>query len=224
MIVSNIYLRVMRIHFGNKQATAFTITLDGRQYLVTAKHVLPPGEGPHIAYLDGQRGLSATVDFAPMPVHSEADVAVTALSAPLTEDMPVTPSMDGLVYGQECYFLGYPFGLGLGGSTSPQLPFVKRCILSAQEQMGWPDRVRTLYLDGHNNIGFSGGPVFFYRDNDRSSPCIAGVVSGYRNERLAISINGNQAVDAHVLSNSGIVIASDIHHVVEAVAAAAGQA
>lgn len=219
MIVSNIYMRVVRIRFGASFGTAFTIDIDGTQYLVTARHVLPPGPGPHVAVLDGNASVSATIDFEPIEVHPDADVAVTALVSPLTGDLPVVASMDGMVFGQDCYFLGYPNGLGLGGSVDPQLAFVKRGLLSAHERIGGVTGVSTLYLDGHNNPGFSGGPVCFYRDTDQAKPCIAGVVSGYRPEFLAMHVKGQQAAEAGVFVNSGIVVATDISHVVDAVKA-----
>lgn len=223
MIVSNIYMRVVRIQIGASRGTAFTIDVEGRQYLVTAAHLLPVGSGPFEAILDGNAHVKTAVEFVPIPVRSGADVAVTALATPLSGDLPIVASMDGMIFGQDCYFLGYPHGLGLGGSRSPHLAFVKRALLSAHERVGGPDGVGTLYLDGHNNVGFSGGPVFFYRDGDRNKPSIAGVVSGYRAEFSPVHIDGQEANGAGVLANSGIVVATDIAHVVEAVNASQGR-
>jgi hypothetical protein len=47
--------------------------------------------------------------------------------------------------------------------------------------------VETLFLDGHNNPGFSGGPIV-YRDLDRSEFVykVAGVVSGFRFDSTSV--------------------------------------
>ena len=39
-VTSNVLLRVLMIRAGDKIGSAFTIDVDGRQYLVTAKHVV----------------------------------------------------------------------------------------------------------------------------------------------------------------------------------------
>ena len=64
------------------------------------------------------------------------------------------------MYGQDVYFLGFPYGLhGDMSALSNDLPFpfVKKGIISLFHN----DGVNRIYLDGHNNPGFSGGPVVF---------------------------------------------------------------
>lgn len=217
MIVSNIYTRVMRINLKGQQGTAFTIDYEGNQYLVTAGHLFPPSSSTEVVTLDGNEMIKTSIDFTPIPVRAGVDIAVSLLATPLTQGLPINCSMDGIIFGQDCYFLGYPFGLGLGGSIDPQLAFVKKAILSAHEKFGGPEGVGTLYLDGHNNPGFSGGPVFFYRDGDTSKPTIAGVISGYRAEYQPIQTNGKMDPQSGILGNSGIVVAADIEHVLEAI-------
>jgi hypothetical protein len=42
----NVVYRIFSIKYVNYSGSAFIIEVDGRQYLITAKHVLPGMEGP----------------------------------------------------------------------------------------------------------------------------------------------------------------------------------
>jgi len=82
--------------------------------------------------------------------------------------------MDGLIYSQDVFFLGFPYDIVpnlLFGSGGFPMPLVRKAIVAAMDR-------DTLILDGHNNPGFSGGPVCFFRPNEGAAR-IAGVVSGY---------------------------------------------
>jgi len=191
--------------------TAFVLEVDGGDYLVTARHLLPEGSGPFRVELDGYDLTSRDLYVDPLPgLPDEADVAVSLLHESLGQTFPATPSLDGMQFGQDCYFLGYPYGLGLGGDLNPQMAFVKKAILSATDRQGG---IHRLYLDGHNNPGFSGGPVVFYRDGDLGKPCIAGVVSAYRVQEDTVLVAGRELPNTVVQTNSGIVIAIEIGHV-----------
>ena len=73
---------------------------------------------------------------------------------------------------QDVYFLGFPYDLTNDGGTINRnfpIPLIKKGILSAI-QVG---EVKTLLLDGHNNPGFSGGPVVCQIVNGRSDELTA---------------------------------------------------
>jgi len=77
------------------------------------------------------------------------------------------------------------------------LPFIKSGILSALDIRN--ENAVTLYLDGHNNPGFSGGPIVFLSNTTRRFH-VAGVVSGFRNEYFPIfelDRTGKSAPKAH---------------------------
>lgn len=79
------------------------------------------------------------------------------------------------------------------------------------------DHLRRIYLDGHNNRGFSGGPVVF-RASDKGPPeplRIAGVVSAFQVEPEPV-YRGHAPTTDHVRANAGIVIAHDIAYAVSA--------
>jgi hypothetical protein len=81
---------------------------------------------------------------------------------------------------QDAYFLGYPYGLHAeGGSLNAHFPLaiVKKACLS-MFALGGPDAY--ILLDGHNNPGFSGGPVVFAPNGQGAPTNVAAVVSGYK--------------------------------------------
>ena len=92
------------------------------------------------------------------------------------------------------------------------LPLVKKAVVSAVMVDGKP-----LLLDGHNNAGFSGGPVV-RRWNGNEQSVIA-VVSGYRYDRGKVrDENGNETSYTYD-TNTGIIVAHNIQHAVELIAA-----
>ena len=80
-----------------------------------------------------------------------------------------------------------------------------------------------LYVDGHNNPGFSGGPIVF-----RPSPSlpfrVAAVVKGFRGEGAPIvkrksleDLNAPAYEDLYTRANAGIIVGYSIGHIVEAI-------
>ena len=63
---------------------------------------------------------------------------------------PLFPGHKGLVWGHDVFPLGYPYG-GTGGPAA----FIKKAIVSAENGT-------EIFLDGHNNKGFSDGPIVYY--------------------------------------------------------------
>ena len=118
---------------------------------------------------------------------------------------------------QQVFFLGFPFGLT--GSAEEinrnfPLPLVKTGIVSGFDFA----RASKFWIDGHNNPGFSGGPVVFMPHELRQSGSaeykIAGVIRGYWPSRKKVYDNSNQEI-GYVKENSGIILAHGIKHVVD---------
>ena len=88
----------------------------------------------------------------------ENDVAVFATGVKLGPRYPLSIGMAGVILSQEVYFLGFPYSMITYWNESKvaPLPFVKKAIVS---QIELSEHSSILYLDGHNNPGFSGGPV-----------------------------------------------------------------
>jgi Trypsin-like peptidase domain len=215
-VTSNIFTRVMIIRTPIGKGTAFTIEVDERQYLITARHVLPDTPTVTFSVEIGDQPLHWLKDVKPLDtVHPNADVAVLPLAGLLTPTYPIVPSTAGVIVSQDVYFLGYPAGLPNYSPPAERVAFVKKGILSAFHTT--PQGVQLLYVDGFNNSGFSGGPVVFYRAGTETPPYgdlhVGAIISArVRSEEE----NGLESV----AWNSGILVATDIAHAVDAIRSA----
>jgi len=201
VITANFINRTFRIRCGDSIGTAFTIDVDNRQYLVTARHVVQafdPAVGIDLF-------VNGTWTTAPTQLvgHGAGQIDVSVLTAenPMSPpDLPVLASSNGLAYGQEVFFLGFPYDI-LGNIVFTDqgypLPLAKRATMSCFAG-------DIFLLDGHNNPGFSGGPVLF---SPRGGPPtnIGGVISGYRIEQERVYY-GSEPTDLSFRYNTGIII------------------
>lgn len=213
MITANFIHRTFRIRCGNAVGTAFTIDVDDRQYLVTARHVLSQFD---------QHGVQIMGNGEWMPVpfqlvgHGprDVDISVLAASTILTPaGLPVEPSSAGATYGQDLYFLGFPYHF-LGNIVFTErgypLPFVKRATLSCFD-------ADVYLLDGHNNPGFSGGPVVFGTPGVAPSN-IAAVISGYKYVPEPVFAPGGETGLMYKY-NTGIIVSHKIEDAVSLIRA-----
>lgn len=221
MITTNVFHRTFHIRSGKSSGTAFAIDRNGKQYLVTARHVI---EG--IALIDRidiyheQQWKTVAVDVVGVGTDG-IDVAVLACPIQLALPWPLEASSGELIYGQPVYFLGFPFGWRweIGPEKLNRdfpMPFVKSGIFSAADEA-----FSVIYIDGHGNRGFSGGPVVFL-PNGRSSGDfrVAGIISHYPTPILEPIVNeqGCTIVDqdnnpvAYFQENPGFVVATAITH------------
>ena len=207
---------VFRICLGCDVGTAFAIEVDERQYIVTAKHLTVPGHQPTSLEID-YKGR-----FRDIPCRfvgygeGDSDVVVLAASQQLAPGYPTSPSRAGLGLSQDVYFLGFPYNMGAVreeiGTFFP-MPLVKKAITSGSE----PGRYGALYLDCHNNSGFSGGPIVS-RPNRKQDLQICAVVSGFRTEDVrALKGTDEDVTDLIVRLNTGIIIAYPIDVAIEAI-------
>ena len=134
------------------------------------------------------------------------------LFAATLADVPVEPDDRDLVYGQQVYFLGFPFGWHSGGehlNNGLPLPFVKSGIVSAFTVDG---PFHQIFIDAHVNRGFSGGPLV-YQPVDRARGFrVAGIVVGYPTRFRSVLDDRGHSV-ARVQENPGLVLAIGIRHV-----------
>ncbi len=84
-------------------------------------------------------------------------------------------------------------------------------------------------LDGHNNPGFSGGPVIFKENGKpQSNFCVASVISGYKegkesvvagDERGVMSIDMGDGIrmPLEIYMNTGVVFSHSISHAIDAI-------
>jgi hypothetical protein len=208
-ITENVFTRVLLIQVGGVLGSAFTIDVDGRQYIVTAKHVVGklPNEAASTIQLRRKNNwapLSVTVFKCDDPV----DIAVLVPPAQVTVNLPLEPTSKGLMAGQDAYFVGFPYALKFAKSYS-SLPgvfgFVKKATVAQFDSM--PERkMQRILLDGYNNPGFSGSPLVFYDWNQSGLPLkVAGVIVSFESSLSPvmekIMIHENQITPADRAEN-----------------------
>ena len=210
MITANVIYRVFRLKVGSETGTGFTIEEEGKEYLVTARHLGQSLQGTSEieVYRDGGWSTLEVTRVGHAP--REIDISVVAPSERLTptHDLTLPASSKDLTYGQEAFFLGYPYGISdhMLLETGYPVPLVKRVTVSTL--FGKP-----YLLDGHNNPGFSGGPVVFCPPG-RKEFQVAAVVSGYRWARAPIRDQDNRDTEFFLRENTGIVVAYDVNEAV----------
>ena len=195
---------------GLETGTAFTIEEEGREYLVTARHIAHSLRGKCQVEVFKDGGWSPLEVTAVGHAPGEVDISVLAPveRLTLTRPLPLPAISEGLPYGQEAYFLGFPYGIGDNflRDTGHPVPFVKRVTVSTL--FGKP-----YLLDGHNNPGFSGGPVVFCPPG-RKEFQVAAVVSGYRWASAPVRDHEDRDTNFHLRENTGIVVAFDVREAV----------
>jgi prepilin-type processing-associated H-X9-DG protein len=217
---------VFRFQYGNRTGTCFSLEADGRQYIITARHLVQ-GIRDHdsVRVFLGQRWQEIKVK-AIFPRNPKTDIVALVSNRKVAQRMDIPTAEAAIPIGQELYFMGFPFGLStqIDGPLSKPIPFINHAFLSAVDSRFCSGNV--LYLDGHNNPGFSGGPVVS-RSHDEKQPLqIVGVLSSYRVQLNRKTIT--EKTDVHngavekkssrfVQENSGILVAYHISEIIKAI-------
>ena len=217
-VTTNILWRTFRIRYGSQAATCFSADVDGKRYIVTARHLVQGmGESDSVAIMYQGQWRPVRVRLVG---HGEGDVDVSVLAPEILfgppEAFELALRAGGLAVSEDLYFLGYPYGMSadMGNfNNGLPVPLVKKAMVSA---LVMPEGL--FYLDGHNNPGFSGGPVV--RDVQRANPqTVIGVVSGYRAKPYRVlDLDGNEGPYTYDV-NIGIVIVWSIKHATDIIAA-----
>ena len=217
-ITANIIRRTFQFYFGKYQGTCFTIDYDNRQYIVTARHIvesITDSATIHIKYKK---------DWKDYPVklvgHGEGKIDISVLAAPIqiSPTYPLPPTTDGLVYGQDVYFLGFPdlhpsynwvSEVGEFNDNFP-MPLIKKAIISRADL-----KASCFLLDGHNNVGFSGGPVVFSEVGKPGAQLsVAAVISGYLYGQEEVYLENDDS-PLELTYNSGVIEAHGIKHAID---------
>lgn len=217
MITSNVYHRVRQIRISDNVGTAFALDVDGRQYLVTANHLLEDWRRDAPIHMwHGQQWIA--LDVGIVGQNATADVAVFSPRRQICHPLALEPTAAHLVWSQDVYFLGYPHGwraevpVEINGGYP--LPFVKKAIVSAMVKA---DGFETIFLDGHNNSGFSGGPVIF-RQQGSGELKVCSIITGFRYVPEPIYDQGTE-LPFVLHSNTGIIESSNINTAVDLIRA-----
>lgn len=205
MIPSNILQRTFHIRHNGGEGTAFTVEIANLQYIVTAKHVVDGlASNTSVSISEGGRWQPVSIGdvwYSP----TGADIALISPKKAISPTHPVTVgNASSYLLSQQIYFLGFPYGLQtLAGQSNNgfPIPFVKTGIIASFTVGQTGSQV--IFCDGHNNPGFSGGPIVMVSVNHEVT--VIGVVSGYRCSEDKILFNG---VDTGLTyrANTGLVI------------------
>ena len=214
-VTANILQRTFRIRYKGKAGTCFTIDVQGRRYLITAKHVVDTIRADSVVDIFHNRRWKRL--RVRLVGHGAEDIDVTALAAQVLfgASHPLRVTTKGLTLAEDIYFLGFPHGLSMEVKTELNagfpLPLVKKAVVSA---LGLEDG--PMLLDGHNNIGFSGGPVA--RRGTNKEQTVIGVVSGYQSYKQKVRDKYDNETPYTYDTNTGIIIAHDIRHALALIA------
>jgi hypothetical protein len=188
-VSSNVFRRVLRVRVNTHEGTAFTIDVDGREYVITAKHLvvgLKDEDTIEIAMNDKWTPLAFKIFRCDDPV----DIAVLVPDHQLTVNFPLPFDRSSFFFGQEAFFLGFPYGIqssSLGMNGPYPLAIIKRGTISGSIAKDQNKKAAMILLDGYNNPGFSGGPIV-YRDINQNGFVmnVLGVVSGFYPEVVPV--------------------------------------
>lgn len=214
MLPTNIFYRTFFIRAG-QYGTAFTLEVDGTEFLITARHLLEKHAGVHSIQLL-RRGQWHKLDCNIVAVgRGDLDIAVLQAPMRLTDaGFVVEPQFGDCYVGQDMFFVGFPYKMSVDyGPNADGQPgvFLKKGTLSAVEA-GPP---KALYVDALNNEGFSGGPLYYFRGGNLQDLCIAGVVSKFKIEHEFVLDAQGEATEMKVPYNTGFLVAYDIAHALE---------
>lgn len=207
-----------RINFNNVAGTAFLRHGENGSYFVTAAHNLTNARvGDNILFQKDGDWCPATISYLAFDYESY-DICVFSTSEFIAKSYPLPFSKPrGVLLGDSLMFLGFPHGLAnsVQGEGYP-IPLVRNAFFSGVTMIG--DH-KIMILDGFNNPGYSGAPV--YDLNESGIPSLLGLISGYRPENRShggvykINENGKEEriPDIYTKPNSGMILAISVHYI-----------
>lgn len=219
---SNVFTRTFAIKYEDKFGSGFTTEVDGKQYLITAKHIFPNNALiDFIEIYQDKKWKRVNVNPIICLDDSIYDVVAFAPNIQISKTLPLEISSDQIMLSQEVFFLGFPYFMKTDAEAINlgfPIAFVKKAILSAMNTIG--KDIDIFFLDGVNNPGFSGGPVVFW-DYSKKAFKVVGIVASYKYSLDTVYLqNSNreiEATDYRIKSNTGIVIAFGMNKIIEAI-------
>jgi Trypsin-like peptidase domain len=199
-VSANVLRRTLEIRVGGQTGitgTAFSLDVDGREYLVTAGHMVKKLKHKDVIEISVRTDKWDPIDVTVYPCEGDVDIAVLIPPRQLTVNYPLEPSSgDKAFVGQDMYFVGFPFGASSFANSAYAnhlngdypMPIIKKGVYAGNlEHQG---RAPVILLDGYNNHGFSGAPIVFHEVNrpiDATTQFyVIGVVSGFVPELVPV--------------------------------------
>ena len=231
MVTTAILERVFYIKYGDNIGSCFTVEVGTSQYLVTARHVLENEEDELLGARERDFEFQLLIGESFQTIRGSllchetqlADVAIIRLSEDISNRTEILYDTNQIIFGADAFFLGFPYGFVAPDNgninNGNAIPLIKKATVSVVRR---ELEIARIYLDGHNNKGFSGGPVICpQRQGNRYLMKIIGVNTGYMPHEGEIEIelfddDGEPYVDRfEYLENSGIFMATHINETFE---------
>jgi S1-C subfamily serine protease len=208
----NVISRVYQIRFGGETATSFLMDYEDRQYFVTARHVMKSaGDGATVSV--EFQGLSEKWKTRSVTVllgkNECVDVAILVPADKKVSSVEPIPYPYSYAFGQEAYFMGFPYGLSTSIGDQGAVALIKHAYISARVSCasissGGDKDEEFILLDGFNNPGFSGGPII--------APDVFAPLTNVRVQKLIGVVGGFVEVSA---MNTGIIYATPIKKAID---------
>ncbi len=181
-VAGNTLANTLMLRTSNGQGTGFTVNIDGRQYLITVRHLVTGlgAEGVIKVARNNQQGQLDWDEYTMKIFRCAGSIDIAVLIPPvqLTEGDPFELQYTFNV-GQDAYFVGFPFGMYSSAKIVYQRPIglIKHGLISGVQYQP-ADGGDLILLDGFNIFGFSGSPVTYWTPPNHSH--LLAVISGFR--------------------------------------------
>jgi hypothetical protein len=183
-VAGNVFVNTLMIQTSNGKGTGFTIDVGGRQYLITARHMIS-GMGSEGTieigkFANANRVVFESYTMKIFPCAGSIDIAVLIPPKRLTVGETMEPAGSAsFIVGQDAYFVGFPFGMysnaKFNSGSSRPFGFVKRGLVSGVQYQSADDG-DLIVLDGYNVFGFSGSPVTYWEPPNGTTPARSYVI------------------------------------------------
>ena len=183
----NVLQKVFAIKINESIGSSFAYPLNGYFCFITAAHVIENLKNKLEAEIEiYTNNIWKKIKVTPYFLDkNDIDIAILKTDIKVEEGESATElSAANLILGQDIYFLGFPyFDLKIKYTASQfnsffTIPFVKKGVLSKFDNTN-------IFFDGHNNPGFSGGPIVFW-DYQEKKHKVLGIVSSYVTQRGSV--------------------------------------
>ncbi len=218
MIPLNTFDIVFNIRVNSSSSgTCFTVPHDKKKYLITARHILPNIEQSQLFIeIETKKGW-IKIDFENLIFPKTPSVDIVAIQLPNTipdgvRFVTFDYTTEGIKLLEDAFFLGYPYGLkNYGINNGRGNALVKKGLISGD---AYDDNSTFIgfILDGHNNPGFSGGPVLTKGSDGRWK--IFAVISSYITQQ-EILYDKDQRERMILKENSGLINCHSIDFIIK---------
>lgn len=212
VVTANIIGRTFFIRYKENTGTAFTYTHNNYDFLISAKHIFKNIKANDTVQIFHD-GKWKKIDINPQYFDDEFNdiIVFPLMNGILHSDLQIY-SENQIILGDDVYFLGFPYGLkgDSAASINNNFPvaFIKKGIISSisvKQEKKYNDYI---WVDGHGNHGFSGGPVLKMKNN---KVYIIGICSTYyldqkEEDELTLLINENSGLFYSFLFSGAITL------------------